>query len=465
MLTPVILCGGSGTRLWPLSRKSYPKQFVPLTGRESLFQAAVRRMAGPPFARPVVVTGAEFRFIAAEQLLSAGGDAAAVLIEPEPRNTAPAILAAAIHLLATDPDAMLLVAPSDHVLGNDGEFRAAVTAGIEAAMQGRIVTFGVVPTRPETGYGWIEAGETDASGETRRLKRFVEKPDLATAQAMLAAGQYFWNMGVFLARADVLVAAFERYAPDIQAPVRASLEKARPDLGFLRLDPEAWGRARAISVDYAVMEHADNMSMVPFRGGWSDLGDWDAVGREVAAPAGHTTAIDCTGTLLRSEAEGLELVGLGLNNIIAVAMPDAVLVADRSRAQDVRLVVDALRKKGAPQADQQTREYRPWGWYESLVTGERFQVKRIVVKPAGILSLQSHVHRAEHWVVVSGTARVTVDGESRLLTENQSTYIPLGSVHRLENPGKLPTVLIEVQTGPYLGEDDITRYDDAYARQ
>lgn len=465
MLTPVILCGGSGTRLWPLSRKSYPKQFVPLTGKESLFQSAARRLTGPGYAKPLVVTGSDFRFIAAEQLLAVGIDPGTILIEPEPRNTAPAILAAALHLAVSNPAGLMLISPADHVIGSDAAFRKAVSEGIAAAEAGAIVTFGVKPVRPETGYGWIEAGVGKTPGGVRPLLRFVEKPDAARAAAMLASGQFYWNMGVFLARADTLVAAFQRFAEDMSGPVGEALALARRDLGFTRLHPESWAKARSVSIDYAVMEQTDNLTMVPFDGGWSDLGDWDAVSREVVAPSGHSTAIDCTDTLLRSESDGLELVGIGLKNIIAVAMPDAVLVADRSRAQDVRLVVDALRKKGAAQAERLSREHRPWGWYESLVKGERFQVKRIVVKPKGVLSLQSHVHRAEHWVVVSGTAKVTIDGTTVLLTENQSTYIPLGAVHRLENPGKLPLVLIEVQTGPYLGEDDITRYDDAYARE
>ncbi|MCX7889478.1 MAG: mannose-1-phosphate guanylyltransferase/mannose-6-phosphate isomerase [Rhodobacteraceae bacterium] len=468
MLTPVILCGGSGTRLWPLSRKGYPKQFVPLTGQESLFQATARRLSGPPFRPPLVVTAADFRFIAAGQLAEAGVTPGAILIEPEPRNTGPAVLAAALHALSGDPDALLLVAPSDHVIGRPAAFRAAVEAGIAAARAGRIVTFGAVPDRAETGYGWLEPAE--AAGDAGHpaavpLRRFVEKPRAALAAELLAGGRHLWNMGIFLARADALVAAFDSLAPDLGPPLRASLAGATRDLDFLRLASAPWGQVRAVSFDYAVMEQAADVAVVRCDAGWSDLGDWEAVAREVAAPRAGVTAIDCDeATLLRADGPGLHVVGLGLRGIVAVAMPDAVLVADRARAQDVRLAVERLRERGVAQADALPRVHRPWGWYETLVAGERFQVKRILVAPGGILSLQSHVHRAEHWVVVTGTVRVTIGDRTDLLTENQSAYIPLGTVHRLENPGRVPAVLIEVQTGAYLAEDDIRRFEDAYAR-
>ncbi len=470
-ITPVLLCGGSGTRLWPLSRKSYPKQFAPLTGGATLFQASARRLAGPGFAPPLVVTGAEFRFIVTEQLAAAGVDPGAILIEPEGRNTAPAVLAAAVHAAAADPEAILLVAPSDHVIPDAAAFRAAVQAGLPAVAAGRLVTFGIAPDRPETGYGWLElAAAPDGTGAPVPLTRFVEKPDAARAAAMLAAGTYLWNAGIFLFRAADILAAFRAHAPGLIAPVTAAVEGAKADLGFLRLAAGPWGQAEAISIDYAVMERAGNLSVVPYAGAWSDLGGWDAVWREAGpdaagvVAAGHATAIDCADTLLRSEAEGLELVGLGLSGIVAVAMPDAVLVAAKDRAQDVKLAVAALKARGARQAEVFPRDHRPWGWFESLAVGPRFQVKRIVVHPGAALSLQSHHHRSEHWIVVQGTARVTVDGEVRLVTENQSVYIPLGAVHRMENPGKVEMVLIEVQTGSYLGEDDIIRYEDVYAR-
>lgn len=474
-ITPVILCGGSGTRLWPLSRKSYPKQFVPLMGAETLFQASARRLSGTTetlrFAAPMVLTNADFRFIVTEQLQAIGTDPGAVLIEPEGRNTAPAILAAALYALQGDPEAVLLVAPSDHVVPDAEAFRAAVARGMTSVSAGQLVTFGIQPVYPETGYGYLElAAPPSQDGAPLPLTRFVEKPDAARAAEMLAAGTYLWNAGIFLARACDMVAAFETHAPQLMAPVQGALDAAKTDLGFLRLDPEAWGGAEDISVDYAVMEKADNLAVVPFAEGWSDLGGWDAVWREsgpddqgVVASEG-ATAIDCRNTLLRADGERLEVVGIGLSNIMAVATGDAVLVADMSRAQDVKKAVAALKEKGAEQATQFPKDHRPWGWFESLVVGDRFQVKRILVHPGASLSLQSHFHRSEHWIVVQGTAKVTVDDTVTLVTENQSVYIPLGAVHRMENPGKIPMVLIEVQTGSYVGEDDIVRYEDVYAR-
>jgi len=471
-ITPLLLCGGSGTRLWPLSRKSYPKQFVPLLGDETLFQQTARRLSGAGFAPPVVVTNADFRFIVAEQMAEIGAEPGAILIEPEGRNTAPAILAAALWLEKTDPDALMLVAPSDHVIPDAAAFRAAVAAGVPAARAGQIVTFGIAPDRPETGYGYLElatAPKADAPGAVA-LKHFVEKPDQASAEAMLASGRHLWNAGIFLFSVAAILDAFRAHRPAMIGPVRAALDEGETDLGFLRLAPGPWAGADDISIDYAVMEKAENLSVVPFAGGWSDLGGWDAVWRDGAHDArgvglsGHATAIDCDDTLLRSEDEALEVVGIGLRDIIAVAMPDAVLVADAGRAQDVKQAVAALKGKGVRQATEFRKDHRPWGWFETLALGPRFQVKRIHVHPGGVLSLQSHHHRAEHWVVVEGTARVTIGDEVSLVAENQSVYIPLGTVHRLENPGKLPTVLIEVQTGSYLGEDDIIRLEDVYAR-
>lgn len=469
---PVLLCGGSGTRLWPLSRKSYPKQFVPLTGAESLFQASARRLSGAGFAAPLVVTASDFRFVVLEQLAQIETAPAAVLIEPAARNTAPAILAAALWLAASDPRALMLVAPSDHVVPDDARFRAAVAAAVPAAQAGRIVTFGIRPDRAETGYGWLELANTDPdfAPVPQPLLRFVEKPDRATAEAMLADGRHLWNAGIFLFTAETLIAAFDTHAPDMLARVRDAVRDAEADLAFQRLAPDPWAGLEDISIDYAVMEKADNLEVLPYGGAWSDLGGWEAVWREMGPDAagltlqGPVTALDCQDSLLRAESEGQQLVAIGLRDIIAVAMPDAVLIADRSRAQDVKLAVARLKAAGAAQAEDFAKEHRPWGWFESLARGPRFQVKRIFVHPGAALSLQSHHHRSEHWIVVEGTARVTIDGEVRLVTENQSVYIPLGARHRLENPGKLPMLLIEVQTGAYLGEDDILRYEDVYAR-
>ncbi|AEG49370.1 mannose-1-phosphate guanylyltransferase/mannose-6-phosphate isomerase [Sphingobium chlorophenolicum L-1] len=475
VVTPVILAGGSGTRLWPLSRKSYPKQFVPLLGEQTLFRSVVARLSGEgegfAFARPVVLTNATFRFIVAEQLAQEDTDPRAIIIEPSVRNTAPAILAAALHLSASDPEAMMLVAPSDHVVPDAEAFRAAVSQGLAAARSGDLVTFGIQPTRPETGYGYLQVvARPDGSGQPIKLARFMEKPNAARAQEMLASGDHLWNAGIFLFAARDLIAAFEKHAPDVLAAVRPAVDSAEGDLGFLRLAAEAWDAAPDISIDYAIMERADNLSVVPYDSGWSDLGGWDAVWSHAGPDAagvtvsGEATAIDCSDTLLRSDSEGMELVGIGLNNIIAVAMNDAVLIADKSRSQDVKLAVEALKEKGAAQAESFPKEHRPWGWYEGLLVGERFQVKRIVVQPGQSLSLQSHFHRSEHWIVVEGTAKVTIGDGVTLLTENQSIYVPAGEKHRMENPGKIPVVFIEVQTGTYLGEDDIVRYEDRYAR-
>lgn len=474
-ITPVILCGGSGTRLWPLSRQSYPKQFVPLIDAQTLFQASVKRLSGITsalnFQAPMVLTASDFRFIVTEQLASIGVDPGAILIEPEGRNTAPAILAAALCLSKTDPDAIMLVAPSDHVVPDTTAFHTAVEKGLAAVDAGKLVTFGIKPTHAETAYGYLElAAQPDASGTAVDLKQFVEKPDTFRAAEMVDAGTFMWNAGIFLFKAKDIIAAFGEHAPNLTAPVTTAVDEAQVDLGFLRLDAGAWAQAEDISIDYAVMERAANLAVVPFDGGWSDLGGWDAVWRELGPDAngvvtsGDATAIECENSLLRSDSENLEIVGIGLKNVMAIAMNDAVLVADMSRAQDVKKAVVALKTKGAAQATMFPKDYRPWGWFESLVVGSRFQVKRIHVHPGAALSLQSHFHRSEHWIVVEGTAEVTIDGETRLVTENQSVYIPLGAIHRMKNPGKVAAVLIEVQTGSYVGEDDIIRYEDIYAR-
>lgn len=469
-VTPVLLCGGSGTRLWPVSRKSYPKQFVNLVGTDSLFQASAGRFLGPGYSAPVVVTADAFRFIVADQLAAANIDTGAILIEPEARDTGPAILAAALYLAQTGTDQLMLVAPSDHVIPDKAAFRASVDAGIPAAVSGKIVTFGIAPDRPETGYGYLELDGspcTDAP-EVMPLRAFVEKPDAARAARMLAEGRYLWNAGIFLFTAGVIIDAFQGAHPDMVAAVRASLDGVRRDLGFNRLEPLAWAGAKAISIDYAVMERATNLVVVPYSGRWSDLGDWASVWRETEqdglALSGRVTAINCKDSLLRSEVGGLELVGIGLDDIIAVAMPDAVLIASKGRAQEVKQAVSALKAQKALQAESFPKDHRPWGWFESLAVGDRFQVKRIVVNPGGALSLQSHTHRAEHWIVVQGTARVTVSDTVTMVAENQSVYVPLGAIHRLENPGSDPVILIEVQTGAYLGEDDIIRYEDVYRR-
>jgi mannose-1-phosphate guanylyltransferase/mannose-6-phosphate isomerase len=473
-IIPVILCGGSGTRLWPLSRKSFPKQFARILGETTLFQEAVLRLSQSDLdvGAPVIMTNSDFRFIVSEQLAAKDIAPNCVLIEPEPRNTAAAVLAAALQVAKTDADAVMLVCPADHLIPDRAAFQALLSAGLVAAQKDYLVTFGIKPDRPETGYGYLKLSDgTTGSGQAVPLAGFIEKPDHATAQSMITSGGYLWNSGIFMFQAKTILAAFKTHAPVMFDLITASFEDAQTDLDFLRLAPEPWSRVESISLDYAVMEKAKNISVVAFEEEWSDLGDWNAIWRETetdengVSTSENAMAIDCKNTLLRSDGQNLEVVGIGLSNIVVVAMNDAVLIADKDRAQDVKIAVDALKKRNAPQATQLPIDYRPWGWFENLVVGQRFQVKRIHVHPGAALSLQSHYHRSEHWIVVQGTAKITVDEVVKLVSENQSVYIPLGAVHRMENPGKVPMVLIEVQTGSYLGEDDITRYDDVYARR
>jgi mannose-1-phosphate guanylyltransferase/mannose-6-phosphate isomerase len=469
MIHPVVLCGGSGTRLWPVSRKAYPKQFAALVSDRSLYQMTLARFRGEGFAAPLVLTADSFRFLAVDQAEAIGLSDARFVIEPAPRDTAPAILAAAL-ILEAEPDALMLIAPSDHVITNVQGFLDAVSRGAETALSSRFVTFGVAPDRPETGYGYLELAAPPYEGGVVALRSFREKPDAATARAMLADGGYLWNSGIFLARVADVIVAFETYAPQMLALCRAAVDQGHTDLSFFRLADAPYREIAPISFDYAIMEKVTEVSVVPLDSSWSDLGAWDALWQQAEKNAdglvcqGAVTALDCRDSYLRSESDGMRLVALGLEDVVVVAMRDTVLVADKSRAQEVKQVVEALRAAGAPQADETHRFYRPWGWYETLCLDARFQVKRIMVKPGGILSLQSHMHRSEHWVVVSGTAEVTIGETSRLVSENESVYIPLGERHRMANPGRVPMYLIEVQTGAYLGEDDIVRYEDIYNR-
>ncbi len=463
-IVPVILSGGSGTRLWPLSRESYPKQFLPLVGERSMLQATWLRVAALAAQPPIVVANEEHRFVAAEQLQQLDVRPQAMLLEPIGRNTAPAIAVAALEATRNGGDALLLVLPSDHVIADEAKFRETVQLAAPAAEAGKLVTFGIVPTGPETGYGYIKA----VAGESvRAVERFVEKPDLATASEYVASGQYYWNSGMFLFKASRYLQELERLNPAMLAGSRRAWEQAKRDSDFTRLDRDLFSAVASDSIDYAVMEKTQDAVVVPLDAGWNDVGSWTAL-RDVSprdadgnAHKGDVIAIDCRNTYVYGE----RLVALvGLDDVVVVETDDAILVGKADRMQEVKDVVARLKAGKRSEAAWHRKVYRPWGAYDSIDHGERFQVKRITVKPGGTLSLQMHHHRAEHWIVVSGTAEVTRGDEVILLAENQSTYIPLGVTHRLRNPGKLPLELIEVQSGSYLGEDDIVRFEDTYGR-
>ncbi len=467
-INPVILSGGVGSRLWPLSRALYPKQLLPLaTERTMLQETALRVSEAARFAAPLVVANEEHRFMIAEQLRVVGIDPSAIILEPEGRNTAPAVALAALRLAADDPDALMLVMPSDHVIGDVAAFHGAVEAGARAAAADRLVTFGITPERPETGYGYIEAGDALTDG-VRAVRRFVEKPDAATAAEYLASGRFYWNAGIFLFRAGHYLDELERQAPDILAACRAAMEKAASDLCFIRPDAAAFRASPSNSIDYAVMEKTASAAVVPVSMGWSDVGSWTALWEisprdgDGNSRWGDVIALDSRNSLLRSE--GPAIAALGLDDMVVVATRDAVLVAPKERAQDVKKVVDELARSNRGEHINHVVVHRPWGSYQTADMGDRYQVKRLVVKPGEKLSLQKHHHRAEHWIVVQGTAKVTRNDETIILHENESTYIPIGAVHRLENPGKIPLCIIEVQSGSYLGEDDIVRFDDTYGR-
>jgi mannose-1-phosphate guanylyltransferase/mannose-6-phosphate isomerase len=468
-VVPVILCGGSGTRLWPVSRKSFPKQFWPLISQTPMLAQTALRATGPGFTAPIIVANQDHRFVVAEQLRDAGIGSPQVLLEPVGRNSAPAIAAAALLAAETNPEAVLWIMAADAAIQNLPALHAALARATAAARAGYFVTFGMQPTAPETGYGYIAQGtELEGLDGVHRLERFIEKPDAAHAAAMLEQGGYLWNSGMFVFRADVLIEEMQLHAPEVLKAARAAVSGRKTDLDFIRLDEAAFAAAPDISIDYAIAEKTSKAAVVPASLGWSDVGSWSALAdiapRDGAGNFAQGDVVLEGASNCYARSDGMLTALLGVQDLVVVTTQDAVLVAHKSEAQNVKKIVDKLKAQKRLEAESHNRTYRPWGFYESLIQGDRFQVKRIVVWPGRQLSLQKHFHRAEHWVVVVGSALVTRDHEQILLRENESVYLPLGCVHRLDNPGKIPLTLIEVQSGAYLGEDDIVRLEDNYGR-
>jgi mannose-1-phosphate guanylyltransferase/mannose-6-phosphate isomerase len=467
MLTPVLLCGGVGSRLWPVSRETHPKQFLPLAGELSMLQETLQRTSGLEETPPLVVCNEEHRFMVAEQLRQVELQASALILEPQGRNTAPAVALAALQAVGNDPEALMLVLPADHLIQDVDAFVAAVGKAVPLAQQGRLMTFGVVPSSPETGYGYIKCGAA-LDAELYDLEKFVEKPDVATAEAYLESGNYLWNSGMFLLRAATYLEQLGQHAPEILACCQQAMAGATKDLDFVRPDAQVFAQCPSNSIDYAVMEKTDAGGVVSLDCGWSDVGAWSALWDVAERDSdgnvckGDVILDNCSDSYFRSDSR--LLAATGVSNLVVVETADAVLVADRNKVQDVKRIVNQLKQQQRPEVSLHRRVYRPWGSYESLVVAQRFQVKRIVVNPGQTLSLQMHHHRAEHWIVVHGTAEVTCEDKVFMLGEDESTYIPMGHKHRLSNPGRIPLELIEVQSGAYLGEDDIVRYDDVYGR-
>lgn len=470
MIIPVILAGGSGSRLWPLSRQHYPKQLLKLFGDKTMLQQTILRLTGlPELGSPIVVCNVEHRFMVAEQLNEIGLSESAIILEPLARNTAPALALAALHARELDSGSTLLVLSADHMISNVDEFQRVVKIAAEAAAQNHLVTFGVHPTHPETGYGYIKTNQVaNDTAEVFAVEQFVEKPDLKTAQNYLAAGCYYWNSGMFVFKTDVFLKELQVHSPEVIASADQSRTWAVRDLDFIRVDKESFAQAPNISIDYALMEKSDNVVCVPLNAGWSDVGDWksfwevsqkDAAGNSFI---GDSIDVGSTNTLVFSQDK--LVATLGVNNLMIINTPDAVLVADKSKAQEVKAIISQIEKQSRKEHLQHREVYRPWGCYDAIDDGDRYQVNRIRVKPGASLSLQVHHHRAEHWIVVKGTALVQKNDEVMLLSENESTYIPVGTKHRLSNPGKIPLEIVEVQSGPYLEDDDVIRYEDSYGR-
>ena len=469
-VVPVILSGGSGTRLWPMSRKHYPKQFIPLRNERSLFQDTVARVKNLDngVQGPIVVCNDEHRFMAAEQLRLEEVENADIVLEPVGRNTAPAIALAALQALQRNPHAILLVLPADHILDSQDQFASAVDVALQLCAEDYLVTFGIAPTRPETGYGYIKVGIGLADNRANKVEWFYEKPELAKAKEYVAAGKYFWNSGMFMFRASAILNELVKYEDTMAADVKAAFESRSRDLDFIRIEKEAFAKCKGESIDYAVMEKTNNAAMVPLSSDWNDVGSWHALWESSAqdessnATTGDVLLEDCDGCYVHSTNRLVTAVGM--TDAVIVETADAVMVTMRGHSQKVKNIVNQLADQKRDEADIHRKVYRPWGSYESIDNANRFQVKRITVKPKERLSLQKHHHRAEHWIIVNGTALVTRGEEEFLLSENESTFIPIGTIHRLENPGKIPLELIEVQSGGYLGEDDIERFDDKYGR-
>ncbi len=466
-LIPVILAGGSGTRLWPLSRQLYPKQFLPLLGEKTMLQQTIERLQGLDCQAPIVVCNEEHRFLAAEQLRQIGIDNASIILEPVPKNTAPAIALAALEALKQNEEAVLLVLPADHLIADTSAFQEAVKKAFGAAQDGKLVTFGIVPHRPETGYGYIRRGSQEDDG-IFQVATFVEKPDEATAEEYLKTGEYYWNSGMFLFGANGYLEELEAYAPDMANACERAFSGVKKDLDFLRIDEKAFATCPKDSIDYAVMEKTKKAAVIPLDAGWNDIGSWASL-LDVSPKDGEGNTVqgdvmveDIQNCLIRSESR--LTTALGLKDLIIVETKDAVMVIHKDRTQEIRNIVEKLKKQGKGEYLNHREVYRPWGFYDSLERGARFQVKRIVVKPGAKTSTQMHYHRAEHWIVVKGTAKVTIEDKTLMLAENESTFIPIGKTHALENPGKIPLELIEVQSGSYLGEDDIVRVEDRYGR-
>lgn len=469
-MIPVILSGGSGSRLWPQSRREYPKQFLALTGgSHTMIQETALRLQGLDVAPPLVVCNEQHRFIVAEQLTGINATPQAILLEPCARNTAPAVALAALHAVHNDNDPLLLILPADHVIQDQAAFHQAVGKAAVAARAGHLVTFGIVPTRPETGFGYIQGGTALADLESAfQVARFIEKPPLTEAEKFVADGSYYWNSGMFLFSAKTFLEEMAKFNPDIVSQCQLALDNAHQDRDFTWLDKDAFAACPEDSIDYALMEKTSKAVVVPLDAGWSDVGSWQSLWEIQAkdqhgnSREGEVIVIDSKNCLISGEKRLIAAVGV--EDLVIVDSDDALLVTRRDRAQDVKKVVAELEKQGCTKHLVHRKVFRPWGHYDSIDAGDRFQVKRITVKPGEKLSLQMHHHRAEHWIVVRGTAKVTCNGSELLLAENQSTYIPIGSTHRLENPGKLDLEIIEVQSGAYLGEDDIVRFEDTYGR-